>query len=107
MRKLLQFIRSLLGNERSPRAGLRPEEIPAVPSSASQVEATTSPYQAQLAPARAAPPPVRRPILLVGDDLGWLQSPITLAGRPGLVAGPSVDPVAMLAARTHEVFVAS
>ena len=43
-------------------------------------------------------PAPRRPILLVGDDLGWLAGRRELAGRRIIVGDPQADALALLAA---------
>ena len=52
-------------------------------------------------------PPARRPILLIGDDLGWLAGQRELAGRKIVLADPKADALALLAAEPFDGVVAS
>ena len=52
-------------------------------------------------------PIARKPILLIGDDLGWLAGRRELAGRKIIVADPKADALAFLAAEPLDAVVAS
>ena len=52
-------------------------------------------------------PAIRRPLLLVGDDLGWLASRSELAGRKIILADPQADPFALLTAEPLDGVLAS
>lgn len=50
---------------------------------------------------------LRRPILLIGDDLGWLAGRKELAGRKLILADPEADALAYLASEDFDGVVAS
>ena len=52
-------------------------------------------------------PAPRRPILLIGDDLGWLAGRRELAGRKIIVGEPKADALALLASEPLDAVVAS
>jgi len=54
-----------------------------------------------------AEPPARNPILLIGDDLGWLAGQRELAGRKIIVADAKADALGLLAAEPLDCVVAS
>jgi HD-like signal output (HDOD) protein len=52
-------------------------------------------------------PQLRKPILFVGDDFGWLAGRSELAGRTIILADPQADPMAYLASEDLDGVVAS
>ena len=69
------------------------------------LSASSSPSDTSAAP--QSDPLVRHPILLLGDDLGWLAGQRELAGRKIVLGDPGADALTLLASERFEVVLAS